>query len=215
MAVLTANKRSEIGTRQARRLRAAGRLPGVVYGHGQPCVSLVVELHEIELAVHHGERLLEIELDGQKENVLIKDIQYDTFAQQILHVDFTRVSLDERVEVTVPIVLRGTAAGIDEGGFLQQMAQEVTLECVVTAIPDEIRLPVADMMIGHSRLMRDLPIPEEARLINDPEDIVCSLSVLAEEVEEADVEKEAAQPEVIGERDEEETDDDGAKSEKT
>jgi len=200
MAVLKATPRSELGTRKVRRLRAQGLIPGIIYGHGQDTQSITLDRHDVDLAILHGARLLEIELDRKKQNVLLKEVQYDTFGQEVLHVDMARVSLDERVEVTVPVVLRGIPAGVNEGGTLQQTMAEVRIECVVTAIPEEIRISVAAMQVNDSLHARDLPLPEGAVLSDDPDTVVCSVTVLVE-VEEK-VEGEAAagapEPEVIG-----------------
>ncbi len=199
MPLLKATKRDALGTRKARRLRQNGNIPGIIYGHGEQAVPVTLSEHDVELVVLHGERLLEVELDGETHNVLIKEVQYDTFGQDVLHVDLTRVRLDERVEVTVPIVLRGRPAGLDEGGVLHQMAPEATIECVVTGIPDDLRVNVADLKVGDSLHMRDLPLPEGATLLEEPEVLVCSVTVVAEE-EEAPAEEAAAEPEVIGEK---------------
>ena len=197
MALLKANVRSELGTRRVRRLREKGRIPGIIYGHGEEPVPVTLDRHDVGVAIQHGERLLEIDLDGRKHNALFKDVQYDALGQDILHVDLTRVSLDERVEVTVPIELRGTPAGAAEDGVLQQIAAEVTIECLVTAIPDDIRVSVSQMRVGDQLYMRDLPLPQEASLVSNPDEMVCSVTVLAEEREEAPAE-EAAEPEIVG-----------------
>lgn len=217
MAVLKASTRDELGTRKARRLRESGKIPAIIYGHGEAAQAVALHEHEVQLAIVHGQRLLEIDLGGAKENVLIKEVQYDTLGQEILHVDLTRVSLDERVEVTVPIVLRGTPAGAAEGGVLQQSAAEVRIECLVTAIPEEVRASVNDMGIGDALHMSDLELPEGAALLVEPDTVVCTVIVIAEEVEEApEAEAEAAEPEVLGEKKEEEGEakDEGEKSSK-
>ena len=199
MAVLKATLRDENGKRSARLLRKDGLIPAVIYGHGQPTVSVTLNEHDIDLAVHHGMRILEIKLGKQKENVLIKDLQWDTFAHRVLHVDLARVNLDERVRVTVPIVLRGTAAGVDEGGVLQQLAPEVEIEVAVRQMPDDIRVSVLSLAIDDTIRMGDLELPEGATLLSDAEAAVCSVTILAEEAEAEPVEGEQGdQPEVIG-----------------
>jgi len=202
---LKATPRSELGTRKARVLRKQGLIPAVIYGHGKDCLSVTLNEHDFGRALHHGERLLEIDLEGQTENVLIKDVQYDTYGQVVLHVDLTRVRLDERVEVTVPIVLRGTPAGAADGGVLQQSTAEARIECVVTAIPEDLRLQVNDLNVADSLTMADLELPEGATLLDEPDTTICTVIVIAEE-EEAPAEEEeavAAEPEVIGEKKEE------------
>lgn len=204
MASLKATLRTECGTRAARVLRKQGLIPAVIYGHGKPTVSVTLNEHEVDLAIHHGERILEIVLGRKKENVLIKDVQWDTFGQEPLHVDLARVDLDERVQVTVPIVLRGTPAGADDGGVLQQSAAEVQIEVAVRDMPDEIRLSVNKLAVGETLLMSDLELPAGATLISDAETRICSLIRVAEEVEpEAPEGEESAEPEIIGEKPEE------------
>ncbi|MCK4602583.1 MAG: 50S ribosomal protein L25 [Phycisphaerae bacterium] len=208
MAVLKVFKRSELGSRKVRPLREKGEVPGVIYGHGEETLPVRLSRHDLDLAVHHGERMLKIDVEGKSENVLIKELQYDTYGQEILHVDLARVSLDERVEITVPIVLRGTPVGVEEGGVLTQVASDVVIECVVTAIPDEIRVQVTELKTDETMQMKDLPLPEGATLISDPERPVCTVNVLAEEEEVEEVpaeEAEAAEPEVIGEKEAEPT----------
>ena len=200
MALLKASGRRQAGTHKARALRKQGLIPGVIYGHGRKTQPITMSEHDVEFAVFHGERLLEIELDGKKENVLIKEVQYDTFGQEVIHVDLARVRLDERVEVTVPIVLRGTPAGVSENGVLQQAANEVTLDCLVSQIPEEISLQVTELQVGEARYMRDLPLPEESKLVSDGEAMVCSIVVLAEEEALPEAEVAAAEPQIIGEK---------------
>ena len=203
MALLKAQKRLEAGTRKARALRRQGLVPAVIYGHGRQTEAITLSEHDVSLAVLHGERLLEIELDGKKENALIKEVQYDTFGQEVIHVDLARVRLDERVEVTVPIVLRGTPVGLSSDGVLQQAANEVTMECTVTEIPEEVSLQVTDLDIGQALYMRDLPLPEGAKLLSNSDTMICSIIVIAEEevpAEAPEAEEAVAEPEVIGEK---------------
>lgn len=201
MAVLKATRRTECGKRAARLLRKQGLIPAVIYGHGQPTESVTLNEHEVDLAIHHGERILEIKLGRKKENVLIKEVQWDTFGHEPLHLDLARVDLDERVQVTVPIILRGTPAGAADGGVLQQSATEVDIEVAVRDMPEDIRISVADLAVGEVLLMSNLELPGGATLVSDAEARICALVLVAEEAvpeAEAPEEEGAAQPEVIG-----------------
>jgi large subunit ribosomal protein L25 len=202
MATLKATKRGEFGTQKARRLRSKGMVPAIIYGHGAETVAVTVNGHDVAAAVQHGSRLLEVDLEGRKENVLIKEIQYDTFGKVILHVDLTRVDLDERVEVTVPIVLRGKPVGAEQDGVLQQVLSEIEVECPVIAIPEEVRVPVNDLNVDDSLKAGQIQLPEGSRLLTDPDTLVCMVTIIAEE-EEAPAEEAPAEPEVIGEKAEE------------
>ena len=207
--VLKATKRTESGTRKARALRKDGLLPAVLYGHGEGTVTITLHEHELELALLHGERLLEIKLGGKSQNALIKDIQYDTWGQKILHVDLTRVSLDELVTVTVKITLVGTPAGVDEGGSLQQALPSAEIQCRVDQIPEEIRVQVNSLNIDDAFHLSDLELPEGSELLTDPETLVCNVIMIAEEVEaeeaeEAEEGEGGDEPEVIGAKPEDE-----------
>jgi large subunit ribosomal protein L25 len=206
MAVLKANKRETFGTRKLKPLRKQGQIPGIVYGHGQPPLPVALSLHDVGVALAHGERLLELDVEGKIQNVLVKEVQYDPMGQEILHVDLARVDLDERVKVTVPIVLRGTPAGAAEGGVLHQVTAQATIECTVRSIPEDLRMSVAEMKIGDVLQMKNLTLPEDAKLVSDAETIVATVSIVKEEVvapAAAAVEAAVAEPEVIGEKKEE------------
>ncbi len=199
--VLKATQRTERGRRAARAMRKKGLIPAVIYGHGKPTVSVTLNEHEVELAIQHGERLLEVQTDGKgkAETVLLKDVQWDTFGHVALHVDLTRVDLDERVRITVPIVLRGTPAGAVDGGSIQQSAAEVEIEVAVRDMPDDIRISIAALAVGDSLRMSDLELPPGATLLSDGETQICSVTIVAEEAEAEPEEGEAAAgPEVIG-----------------
>ncbi|MBN1844244.1 MAG: 50S ribosomal protein L25 [Sedimentisphaerales bacterium] len=208
--VLKAERKQQAGTRVSRKLRLAGRVPAIIYGHQQEPESVHLDYHDLALELQHHHRLLAVELAGQRQQVLVKEVQYDHLGDKIIHVDLARVRLDERVEVTVALELKGTPAGAAEGGVLEQLLGEIELECLVTSIPESIRVPVAAMQVGDLLTAGQLVLPEGAKLITDPETPVVSVSVMAaEEVAEEAVEGEA-EPEVIARKAEE---DESAKTE--
>jgi len=135
--------------------------------------------------------------------VLVKDVQYDHLGLEILHIDFARVSLDERVEVTVPLELKGTPKGEAEGGVLQQIVNELEIECLVTEIPDNVTHSVAEMGIDDVVHIRDLKLPAGAKALQDTELIVAMVKVIAEEETAPAADAGAAEPEVIGRKPEE------------
>ena len=134
-AGLTAEKRMARGKWAVRRLRAQGLVPGIVYGHGLPEVPLQMPVREILTVVRHGARLLELTDGGTTETVLIRELQWDPFGTEILHVDFERVAADERINVEVALERRGTAPGVEAGGELMQLLHHVEIECLANAIP--------------------------------------------------------------------------------
>jgi len=203
MAKLTATRRNDRGTHQVRRLRKSGRIPAIIYGHQQEPIPVTMDKHDLIEAVHARSRLLELDLEGQPQNVLIKAIQYDPFQQDILHVDFTRVNLDERVEVTVPLLLRGKLAASEEGGVVTQLVAAIRVECLVTAIPEDIRFSIAGLKIGDSVKASQLQLPTGAKLLMDAETLVATVSIVTEAELAAPVEAGPAEPEGIGEKKEE------------
>src|SRR6476660_9435540 len=136
---ITAKPRSELGSRANKRLRDSGQLPGVIYGHKEAVVPVTMPKKEVVNHLQHGTHLFDLAMDGKSEKVLVKEVQYDHLGLEVIHVDFARVSLDEKVEVTVPLEFRGTPKGEADGGVLQQMISDLEVECLVTDIPTSIR----------------------------------------------------------------------------
>jgi len=205
--ILKTEKRERTGTRHTRRQRETGKLPAIIYGHKTDPVAVLLNYHDLALEIQHHHRLLTVELNGKQEKVLIKDVQHNYLGDKILHVDLTRVRLDERVQVNVILDLRGTPVGAADGGVLDNLLPAVELECLVTNIPENIRVPVSHMNIGDTLLARDLQLPDGTTLITAPDTPVASVSVIAEEVEEEEavVGEAEAEPEVIGAGEKEET----------
>src|SRR3954466_7574316 len=106
-AQISAKTRSELGSRANKRLRSAGMLPGVIYGHKEAVVPVTLPKKEVVNHLNHGAHVFDLAMDGKSQKVLVKEVQYDHLGTDVIHVDFARVSLDERVEVTVPIELKG------------------------------------------------------------------------------------------------------------
>ena len=185
------------GTKNARRMRAAGKIPAVLYGHGQETISLAVAGDQLDAVVRHGSQV--VDLRGVvNESAQLKQLQWDTWGADILHVDFSRVSADERIEVTVQIELRGEAPGTKDGGVVEHLLHELSIECAAMSIPDKIRVSVNALKLGDSLTVADLNIPEGVKVLTDAETPVVNCH---EPVEEEELEAEpagAAEPEVIG-----------------
>ncbi len=208
MEAIKADLRKEFGTRVTRRLRGAGLVPGVIYGHGQENQSFTVKAHDLGLLLQHGERVVEMLLDGKTDTYFIKAVQRDAFDHHPIHVDFTRVKLDEQMEVSVAVVLRGTPGGEVDGGILTPGVTDVLVQCAVRDIPDEIRVRVNALQVGDTLRVKDLPEIEGVTILTDGELIVASCQVLAEvEEEEVAEEVESTEPEIIGRGKEEPTED--------
>jgi large subunit ribosomal protein L25 len=197
-AQVSARQRKELGSRANKRLRDSGFVPGVVYGHKEAVIPVTLPKKELATHIGHGAHLFDLALDGKSEKVLVKEVQFDHLGLEILHVDFARVSLDEKVELTVPLELKGTPKGEAEGGVLQQIINELEIECLVTDIPEIIRHNVADMEKDAVLHIRDLKLPPGVRVMQDADLIVATVKEIVEQAPAAVEEAATAEPEVIG-----------------
>jgi len=198
--VLVAETRAGRGKQAARRLRRTGKVPAVVYGHKEETLSVALPLEEVEKAIRRGVRVVDLKAGGKEEKALIRDVQWDHLGKDLLHVDFARVAADERIVLTVPIELRGTAPGVTAGGVLDQPMHTLSIECLAISIPDTIRVNVGELQIGSAIHVKDLVLPAGVKAMSDPEAIVVQVKqpVAEEEAPVAAEAAEAAEPEVIG-----------------
>jgi large subunit ribosomal protein L25 len=188
----------------ARRLRSQGQVPAVIYGHKEATVQVTVPGEELLRAIRHGSRLIELKQSDKSETALIREVQWDPLGHDILHVDFARVAADEKVSLPVPIVLRGTSPGVVAGGNLVQLVHTLMVECLVTSIPESIRVSVAELQIDQVLHVRDLKLPEGVAVKDDPETILVQVVHKALEAEAAPPPGEQAEPEIIGRKEKEE-----------
>ncbi len=198
-------KRDETGKGVARRLRRNGLIPGVVYGSNREPQALTVNPLDLRGKIHSN-AIIDLTIDGEEETVMIKDFQKDVIKDELIHVDFQQISMDETIHITVPIKLVGDAPGVREGGVLQQLMREVDIEVLPTNIPDEIELDISELTLSDSLEVGDLEVPEEVTLINSLEDVIVTIVAPSEEIEEEEeeeLEEEFIEPEVIGEEGEE------------
>lgn len=203
---LAAEKRQNTGTKTSVGLRSSGKLPLVLYGHGQSTESLAVDMHDFVEAVHHGHRIMELEIDGKGEQTMIKELQYDHLGRDIIHADMIRVNLSERVEVSVPVILKGQAKGAEQGGILDEHADGIEVECRVSDIPESLELRIDELDIGDSLYARDVKLPSGIKLVSDEDVLIVTCRVVTAEVEAEEEEalEEPSAPEVIGKEPEEE-----------
>jgi large subunit ribosomal protein L25 len=203
IAILEVEERQAAGTRAARRLRRTGKLPAVIYGHGEAPETVAVPVRELANLLEHGAHLVELRVNGAPRQVLIKDVQFDYLGIEPVHVDFTRVDLHERVTVSVPLEFRGTPAGVNEGGLFDMNQVDIEIECLVSEIPDSIRVNVAHLRIGDMLHVRDLTLPPNVSAVTSPETVVFSVRAKVT-AEAAELEETEAQPEIIGRKEKEE-----------
>jgi large subunit ribosomal protein L25 len=169
-------------------------------------VLLKLNEHDLLQSLHSGSHIFELKVaNGADETVLVKEVQYDSMGDRIVHIDFIRVSLTEKVEVEVPIVTTGIAIGAVHKGVVDQPLKELEISCLPTEIPGEIRVAINQLDIGMMLHVADLKLPQGVTALNDPEQVVVTVHPPAVEEEEVpeEVEGAAAEPEVIGAKPEE------------
>jgi large subunit ribosomal protein L25 len=195
-----AQPRTSNGSQKARQLRRQGLVPAVLYGHKEQTLSISLPAHEVGKALRHGVRVVDLEAGGKKEKAFIRDVQWDHLGKDLLHIDFTRVSLDERIVVTVPLELRGTAPGVTGGGVLDQPIHTLSIECLAISIPDSVRVNIGELQIEGSIYVRDLALPEGVKAMSDPDAIVVHITrpVAEPEAAAAAPVEGGTEPEVIG-----------------
>ena len=187
--------RKPCGKYEARRMRQTGRIPAVLYGHGEENVHLMLSVDEVAAAVRHGGHLVDLTGDVS-ESALIRAVQWDPLGMDILHLDLSRVSATEKVETTVSVELRGEAPGVKEGGIVDHHLHEVEIECPARSIPERLEVNINTLRLGQSILAKDLKLPDEATLLTDPNELVVQCVAPREELEEV-TPAEAGEPEVI------------------
>lgn len=195
-ADLAAVARHNTGKGVARKLRQTGRVPAVLYGENKPPLPLEINRREFErvmVGVEGRNILVQLKIDGDEAGVmtLLKDIQYDPVHSAILHVDFLRVRMDHKIHTDVPIHLVGSPVGVREGGVLEFPTRQVQIACLPQDIPEYLALDVANLGIGQTLHVRDLPTAETYTILSEPERVVVSI-ISSARMEAAEAKAEAA-----------------------
>jgi len=175
---IAAERRTGTGKGAARQLRATGRVPAVIYGHGRAAESLSVVGAEIEKAligIAAESTVIDLTIDGNPVKTLIREIQRHPTRPDIIHVDFYEIHADETLTLEVPIRLVGVPDGVrNGGGVLDQVLREIEIEVLPADIPEHVDVDVTDLAIGHSVHVSDLEVPN-ATVLTDPETTICTV----------------------------------------
>ena len=220
---LQAEERDTRGKNAARRLRASGMTPAVLYGEGNEAggsTALAIPTKIVDYTLHHfgDNALYNIRLDGDTSTARVVDAQRDPVSGLLIHVDFAPVNMREIIEITVPLTVTGDAPGVDEGGVLQQVAYEIQVESLPGDIPQEITLDVSSLGMNENLTLGDLTLPEGVALLSEPEEVAVTVTapteITEEEMEAAGIveeptdEAEAAEGEEVAEGEEAPEEDD-------
>ena len=208
--------REQIGKNANRRLRASGEIPAVVYGAGADAAAIRVDAKRVQSLIKEGGEnavfLLQLEGTDRTRHTMIRDVQWNPLTGALVHMDFQRVKMDQKVQVSVPIELTGTPEGVrNEGGMIEFITREVGVICLPGDIPPLIELDVALLHIGQHVEVSDLELPDAVQLDDDENRVIVSVNaskITDEADEEADeeglLEALTDEPELVGEKDESE-----------
>ena len=217
---LTGARRPGLGKGGARKARAAGQIPGVLYGHGETPIAVAVGARDFDVALRGhrgGNPLVTLKLENDEYTALIRAVQYDPLTHGILHLDFQHISLTETIEVEVAVHLTGLAVGVkDGGGILEHILRQVEVRCLPTAIPPFIDVDVSALAVGDSVHVRDLSVPN-LTILTDPDATVATVvapTVMEEKPAEDVAAATTAEPEVIAKGKKDDEDAEGEKGDK-
>jgi large subunit ribosomal protein L25 len=171
-------------------------VPAVLYGHGEKCVDLAARREALEAVVRHGSRIVELK-GAVKTSALVRDMQWDTYGVEPLHVDFVRVDKTERIKVRVPLELRGDAPGHRAGGTVNMVLHDIEIECTPDTIPEKIHVHVGKLEVGGAIKVHDIELPKGLKAVTDGDETAVSCLVATHKAEETGVAG-VAEPEIIG-----------------
>lgn len=192
---IESNIRNDIGSNANHRLRESGYVPAVIYGKSMNTLPIEVNKREIESLVRHGgeKSLIDISIGGESYTAYIKEIQWNPVTRQIMHVDLQQVKADERIHVSIPVVLKGRAF-VEKGGLVvQQQLKEVEIECTAGNIPKKLEYDITHFRPGDILKVADMEFGEEISVLDELQSVIASIAtvekVVEEEQEEISVEK--------------------------
>lgn len=204
-ATLTATTRNEFGSRTTRRLRRDGKVPGVVYSDGKEATTFQVESRDARVILSEGHALFDLQIEGSDAvPVVVKEQQHHPVRGDLTHIDLQQVDLNQAIQAEVVVELTGddVSPGVKQGGVLEHVTREVTVEALPTDIPDSITLDVSEMEINDTLTLEDLTAPEGVELIADDPAEVTIVTLSPPRVEEEPETDPEAEPEMVGEGEE-------------
>jgi large subunit ribosomal protein L25 len=196
---LAAHPRAKSGTSESRRVRRENNIPAVVYGHKEANENIAISHDDFWSIIRHNQRIVDVEVKGAKaQKCLVRDVQWDVFGKEVVHVDFERVDADERIHLTVPIKLKGNAI-IPAGAVLSFHLHELEIECAVVNIPESIVVNITELKLGQAIHVKELQLPQGVKALTDADETVVAIVVHVEKAEPTALEglPTTAEPEVL------------------
>jgi len=185
--VVKTEKRQDVGTNAARRLRARGFVPAVMYGESMETLPLVLDKKDIVriLRLETGENtIFKVAVDADAYDAMIKELQVDPATDELLHVDLIRISMDKPIKVTVPVVHSGEPIGVKtEGGFVDFVTREVEVECLPRDIPESLGIDISELHINQSFKVQGMAVPAGVKILADPNTVLVLISMPHKEEE--------------------------------
>ncbi|PIQ87368.1 MAG: 50S ribosomal protein L25/general stress protein Ctc [Candidatus Omnitrophica bacterium CG11_big_fil_rev_8_21_14_0_20_45_26] len=200
---LKAAYREKVGKASAKRVRAQKQIPAVVYGHKTKPISVTVDYKDFLHVIHTGAGenvVIDLKVQGPKqlaENVIIKDMQYHPVTDLINHIDFTVISMTEKIEIKVRLAIKGESPGAKEGGVLDVVHHEIDVECLPTQIPDKIDCDISALNIGDAIHASELKIPAGVKCLFPEDEVIVTVHAPKAEESEPAAEEAPSEPEVI------------------
>jgi large subunit ribosomal protein L25 len=212
--LLNVEPRAKFGKRNNIRLHRDGKLPAVLYGHGEESVSLTLGADQLEAVVRHGAKVVDLE-GAASGKALLQEVIWDTFFHQVLHVDLLRVKAGDKVTVEVPIELKGEAPGANDGGIIEHLIHSVEIEVPLDLVPEKLHIRIGSLQIGGELYIKDISdLPAGATVNADADEVVVHCLLPVAEEEQAAEEGAGAEPEVIAKGKEKEEGEEGEAEEK-
>ncbi len=195
--------REKVGGNSPKQLRKEGYVPGIVYGNSVKPFNVQIEKGELEHLLHSSSSehvMVNLKVDGDESKnciALLKDVQHHMVADAIIHVDFQAVSMEEEMDVNIPVKVKGEAKGVTEGGLLEIVQHELEIRCLPANIPEVVVVDVADLGLNESIHVKDLNLPEGVKCLDDPDTTVVVVTSVEEVSVKTEESEEGGEPEVI------------------
>lgn len=175
--------RSGIGSGSARAMRRNGKIPTNYYYHGEANQNLAIDKKAFYHAIHSGQKVFELEMNGETVYAMIKAAQYNPVTEEVIHVDLMRVRRDEKMTFSIPVVLEGEAVGASEGGLVTHVTTAIDLECYPTDVPESVTIDISGLELHSALTAVEITLPDDATLISAEDTTIVTCNPPKAEVE--------------------------------